>query len=146
MKTWLAVLPVVLAGCGGLFGPGDLRLEVAASGATFPQDGPFGFSVTAENTGEDEVVWGRGSSSCQLDVRVRVDGRDQRFAARLCTADLAPQRLGPGERRTEQLSFEGTYFDADSLALLPPGTYEFRGVAGDRARSAPVKVQIRVVP
>ena len=142
-RCMIIILAMGLAGCGNGFGPDALHLEIQPAAAAFPHDGPFTFGITARNDGDEPITWGQGSSSCQLEAFVRVDGQDYRFASRVCTSDLAPQGLEPGASRTERLLFEGQYFDGTTPVPLPPGEYEFRGAAGDVARSRHVKVEIR---
>ncbi|MEX0692721.1 MAG: hypothetical protein WEC54_03760 [Gemmatimonadales bacterium] len=145
MTRLLALLAVCAApACGATLGPDTLSVTLSISSPTFPADGPFGITVTAVNQSSRRVQWGEGSSGCQLDAVIRVDGRDYSvLATRVCTADFGPHALEPGASRTETWTWEGEYLVGDDgLAPVPPGTYEFRGRAGHSATSTPVLVTV----
>lgn len=144
----LAVLALAAAApaCRVVLGTNDLVVTVAVSRTELPADGPVGVSVTAVNTGDRRIVWGQGSSSCQLGAVVRVDGVDRRIDLRGCTADLVPQGLDPGRSRTEEWPWSIEYFGGTSLVPLPPGEYEVYGLAGDRARSRAVRIRVADLP
>ncbi len=108
-------------------------------------DEPGEFRADIENTGDTRVVWGTGSSSCQLDLFVIASGRHHRIDSRVCTADLVEQGLGPGEHRTELFEWDGRIPDGgNAWVVLPEGTYAVYASAGDRAQSD--RLQVRVQP
>jgi hypothetical protein len=92
----------------------------------------------------DAVVWGRGSSSCQLGATVQVGLQEHSIDFRACTLDLVPQGLGSGESRTEEWMWGGEVLVTNRVDRLPPGAYDVRAVAGDLYRSTPRT--IRVMP
>lgn len=98
--------------------------------------------VTAANRTNQRVVWGMGSSSCQLGLVVLVAGRERNVDFRACTDDLVEHALDPGQARTESFTWDGQIASDGVLSLLPPGRYRVFGIAGDRGASAPLEVTI----
>ncbi|MDH3456278.1 MAG: hypothetical protein OER90_05500 [Gemmatimonadota bacterium] len=136
------ILLVGVIGCGDLFGGNDFALTVSFSDEQVAADAPVRITVTAMNLG-DPVVWGQGSSSCQLGAVVRVGSDDYPTdIGRGCTEDLVPQGLGRGESRTEWWEWNGVVVNGIALDTLMPGSYEIRGLAGDLERSARRTIQV----
>jgi hypothetical protein len=129
------------SGCSELFGGGGLELAISVSDSTISPDAPVVVTVTAMNLG-DSVIWGQGSSSCQLHAVVWVGSAERRIDYRACTDDLAPQGLGPDESRTEKWMWGGEALGDQSFDTLPPGDYQIQAVAGDAKRSRPLTVQV----
>lgn len=103
------------------------------------------FRVTALNRGEERVVWGMGSSSCQLGLTVQdQDGKRHDIDFRDCTADLVEQGLDPGASRTETFLWGGWIRVDGQIQTLPSGEYRVRGVAGNREESAPILVTVSI--
>ena len=100
------------------------------------------FEVTATNRTNQRVVWGMGSSSCQLGLVVLVSGQVRDIDFRACTDDLVEQGLNPDERRTERFVWDGHVSADGALSMLPPGLYRVFGIAGDEGQSAPLRVTI----
>lgn len=98
--------------------------------------------VTATNRSSQRVVWGMGSSSCQLGLVVLVDRQTRSIDFRVCTDDLVEQGLDGGERRAEAFRWGGQVVSDGETTMLPPGRYRVFGVAGDRGSSAPLRVTI----
>lgn len=137
---------LALAACS-LFAAGALHVTAAPDAFTTAPGEPVTIIVTAENTGDDRVEWGEGSSSCQLRLLVRVDGEDLVAPqSRACTDDLAPWTLGPGGSRTESFAWEGLVRRDERggpIERLAPGTYELRGAAGSAAYSEAIRIELR---
>ena len=140
-------LTCIAGGCSLLEGQGDdcglLFVAITAGGNSVSYTELVSLTVTAENTGRSRIVWGLGSSSCQLGAVVRVGALD-RIApgVRVCTEDLSEQGLDAGESRTETWSWDGQVLGENGLELLPPGQYEVYGVAGDCRSEDGVKIQV----
>ncbi len=134
-------LVLAVGGCGDLFGSNDFALTISSSEDEVAADAPVTLTITAMNLG-DPVVWGQGSSSCQLDAVIHVGLDEFRIGTRGCTDDLVPQGLGRGESRTEQWDWNGTVFDGATLDTLPPGEYVIRAVAGALERSEPRTIRV----
>ncbi len=132
---------LVSNGCSDLFGGGGLEIALSVSDTVTSPDAPVVVTATAMNAG-DSVIWGQGSSSCQLRAVVLLDSDERRIDYRACTDDLAPQGLGPDESRTEEWMWGGEVFGDGSVDTLPPGEYEIQAVAGELKRSPPVTVQV----
>lgn len=109
--------------------PIELVSEIAVS-----PDDPGWFRVTAENRGHQRVVWGRGSSSCQLGLVVQLGFAFVRTnELRACTVDLAEQGLDPGATRSEVILWGGEVLTGSGPRVLEPGRYRIRGIAGGGA-------------
>jgi hypothetical protein len=118
----------------GLFGDDDLVVTLETSGATKSPSEPVTLTVTAKNTGNTRACWGKGSSTCQLNALVRVDGHNYSVAiSRTCTADYRDLCLDPGKTRTEHFVWSG-HVRGD---VLPAGVYRVRGAAGVKEYSPP---------
>ena len=137
-----AAFTAALAGCS-LGDENKLELTVSVSNAVVSPGEAVRISVTAENVGSTRISWGHGSSTCQLHVVARVDGRDYLAPdiTRICTADYVEMALDPGQGRTESFDWTG-HIARDSLVMLPPGTYGIRGAAGDNWKSPPLSLQV----
>ena len=110
----------------------------------YPNRASSQISATVEisivNLTDERIMWGRGSSSCKLGLRV-VDGPNKysAFIDRMCTMDAGQYYLDPGESYTNSIVWNGEVVDRKnrSRRSLPPGTYELIGVTG-RYRSDPI--------
>jgi hypothetical protein len=142
-RTALGAVAGLLVACGDPASPGPLDVRLAADGAAVAPDATITMTVTATNTSSAEVVWGQGSSTCQLGAEVLVGGtwRPMR-AIRGCSRDAAPHRLGPGEARTETWPWRGEVIVGGSVEPLPPGRYAVRGRAGAVAASPAVTMAV----
>ncbi len=100
------------------------------------------FEVTATNRTDQRVVWGMGSSSCQLGLAVLVSGQVRDIDFRACTDDLVEQGLNPGEARVESFLWGGQVSLDGTLSMLSPGLYRVFGIAGDEGQSAGLRVRI----
>lgn len=136
-------LLLVLA-CGDPLAVTVVTLDVDGSVSVAPNELEE-FRVTAVNNGRERVVWGTGSSSCQLGLVV-FDGDGERHGIdfRACTEDLVEQGLDPGESRTEAFLWGGRIIVGQEMLILPPDDYDVVGIAGDRAQSKPLLVTVRV--
>ncbi|MGH7599251.1 MAG: hypothetical protein ACREOI_23075 [bacterium] len=150
MKTTIIQWPclalgatLLFYGCS-IFGE-DERVEVAlaASAATVSSTNPVTINVTANNQGEGRVVWGRGSSSCQLGAVIQVGNENCRIDIRACTSDLAEQGLEPGEHRNESWLWDGQIFQNNQAGPLPAGRYKIYGTAGGWLSKAPIEIEIK---
>jgi hypothetical protein len=123
----------------------DLHITISASQSVASETDPTTLTVSAENRGPVRIDWGMGSSSCQLEAVVRVDGIDLLVidVGRGCTDDLVPQGLEPGDSRSESWVWRGDAVRDGSMIALPAGTYEVRGLAGDLANSDPISIEVR---
>lgn len=150
------ILLSAIAGCA-LFDPGALRVTAAIeepdsttqSTSLSDSDTLVWITVTVENVGRTRTEWGRGSSTCQLALVVRVDGEDVPAAwppSRVCTADLGTHSLGPGQSRSETIGWDGGIQRGPGDVQRLEGTYEVRGAAGREALSPPVLVTVEGQP
>lgn len=129
-----------------LFDDGELQVTAAAEQAVASALNPVRVTVTATNAGDSRAMWGRGSSTCQLRLLVRIGTTDfPALVPRPCTADLVDHALDPGESRTETLRWAGGVIRGDSLEVLEPGAYELRGAAGN-VTSEPIHIELRGSP
>lgn len=123
-------------------GEGTLAVTIESSGRTVSASEPVELTVTAYNQGERRVIWGRGSSTCQLDFSVEIGGTLYPGASRrACTDDLSEQALGPGERRRESFEWDGSVLRGGEIRPLPRGSYKVYGTAGPY-RSAPLTLVV----
>lgn len=148
LRYVLIVMLLVTGGCRSIFGASDVRIATVTDSPEARPSAPASLSVTATNVGYAVASWDRGSSSCQLTLVVRVQGKDvyAPHDAGVCTMDLAPRTLAPGESRTENLRWSGHAqlgITRESVVLLPPGTYEVRGAAGRQFVGAPILITVR---
>ncbi len=139
----LSIVAVVLtaAGCIDVFGGSGLELTLVVSDTIAGPDRPITLTVTATSTGK-AVVWGQGSSSCQLAAVVRVGGVDRPIDVRACTDDLVLQGVAAGDTLTEAWSWKAEYAVDGALDTLPTGRYRLYTVAGDLERSRGVVVRV----
>ena len=129
------MLTVLLVGCGNPLDVALLPVDVEGDLVVSP-DEPGTFRIIAENAGGERIVWGMGSSSCQLGLEVEFDGRRHPAGGRICTADLVEQGLDAGESRTEEVEWDGAVPDIEGQPFhLPEGRYRVFGVAGDQGES-----------
>lgn len=134
-----------MSGCSDAFGGDGLILTITVSATEVRLGAPVTIRVTALNLG-DSVVWGRGSSSCQLGAVTQVGADERRIDFRACTEDLAPQGLGPGKSRSESWTWNAEVFTGNVVDTLPPGAYQIWAVAGDAARSRPRAITVVGIP
>lgn len=136
---------LMTVGCGKpTFGDAFVRVTVTVENAVARPNDPAALLVTARNIHDEPIIWGMGSSSCQLSLEVRVDGGHRRgLTLGGCTTDYVEQGLDPGETRTERLVWGGGVVGQDeTVAQLPAGEYEVRGAAGEAFRSAGVRITV----
>lgn len=120
-----------------------VRLEIAADLRVVSGSRPIQVTVTAVNESRERVVWGQGSSSCQLELWVEMEGAEYRGdAGRICTADYGDQGLEPGGVRREVFEWAGEVLRGGAVERLEPGVYRLRGGAGE-FRSEPLEVEVR---
>lgn len=121
----------------------SLEVTVTSSSEVTSPDAPVMLTVTAENRGQFRVGWGEGSSSCQLKAVIRVEGSDfAAMPARICTMDFVKWELDAGESLTESWEWRGDYYDNLTVVVPAPGTYEVRGMAGDRTPGLPIEITV----
>lgn len=137
LPAWAASMALVtgVTACITLFDSETLELTLRVSSTTVRPDAPITVTVTATNHGDERVVWGQGSSSCQLAAVVAVGTDLFPIDIRACTEDLGPQGLDPNERRVEQWSWNGEILVENRLDTLPPGDYRIWATAGTVAQS-----------
>ncbi|NIN98771.1 MAG: hypothetical protein GTN93_21200 [Anaerolineae bacterium] len=135
---------LLILGCSLFEDEENLEVRISASASVASPSDPVTLTVTAENRGGSRVLWGKGSSTCQLTTVVRVEGREYPAPdiTKVCTADLVEAGLDPGETRTEVFHWRGHATLPDTFGVLLPGKYEVRGAAGNKARSAPVVIEV----
>ncbi len=150
MKTTMIQWPCLALGAALLFYgcsifDGDEQVEVAISAsANFTSTtNPVTLNVIAQNQGEGRVVWGRGSSSCQLGAIIQTEKETYRVDLRLCTDDLAEQGLEPGERRNESWLWDGQIFRNNQSEHLAPGRHKIYGTAGGWLSKNPVEIEVK---
>lgn len=108
-------------------------------------DEPATFRVTAVNRSNHRIVWGMGSSSCQLGLVVHIGvAQRQSIDHRACTDDLVEQGLDPGETRIEQFIWGGEVYVDGVPTMLDPGEYRVTAVAGTMGNSDPLLVTVVV--
>jgi len=150
MKTTIIQWPCFALGaallfCGcSIFGENErVEVAIAASAATVSPTNPVTINVSANNQGEGRVVWGRGSSSCQLGAVIQAGNENYRIDIRACTSDLAEQGLEPGERRNESWLWDGQIFRSNQPERLAPGRYKIYGTAGGWLSKTPVEIEVK---
>jgi hypothetical protein len=120
-----------------------LRVTISASGHRTSRLDPVIITVTAENTGDSRVVWGYGSSTCQLGAVVRIDGADYRTGEiRGCTQDVVELWLDPGQTRTESWGWYGGIWTDQGGEVLPAGRYRLYGTAGSWVSSNGIVIEV----
>jgi hypothetical protein len=136
-----AIASVLVLACGNPLGVSVVNVDVGGTVVVSPME-QAGFLVTAVNNGDDRVIWGSGSSSCQLGLVVLdSDGRRHDIDFRDCTSDLVEHGLDPGESRTETFIWGGTILVDQEFLTLSSGQYRLIGLAGDR-ESDPLPVTV----
>lgn len=143
----VTLLPAVVLGslaCSGPLGVSVMAVDVTGP-VTVSVTAPVVFSITATNAGDERVAWGMGSSSCQFGLVVVGDALERHdIAIRGCTADLVEHALGPGETRTEEISWAAQIIDGDELVDLEPGEYRVIATLGEDYESRPLRVTVVV--
>lgn len=142
----LGLLALAVAmGCTSVVAPNPLQVTTSADPAVTSPAEPAVVRVTVTNLGDERVTWGRGSSTCQLHLLVRVGGVDLPASyTRICSLDLDELSLKPGASRTEGIRWAGHVQgknSGDPPRLLMPGLYKVRGAAG-RTAGEPVLVRV----
>ena len=131
-----------LTACGNPLEVGLLPMVVEGDRTVSPNN-PGEFEVAIQNNGNERIIWGMGSSSCQLSLFVIADDIRHLVDDRACTEDLVEQGLDPGDRRTETFQWDGHIPDIEGQPfLLPDGEYELVGTAGTEAESEPFSVRV----
>jgi hypothetical protein len=121
----------------------DLVVTIEASQQVVSPSEYVTLTVTAQNRGPSRVVWGYGSSSCQLGAAVRIAGIDlPTHGVRACADDIAEHGLGPGESRQETWAWNGAVSGKQGPGYLAPGNYEVRGAAGAFLSRNPVNIEV----
>ncbi len=144
---FILCVPFFLGGCG-IFDDDDeglrnLDVTIAATENVISLTEHVGLTVQVKNTGSSRIVWGNGSSSCQLGAEVRVGGTYLVAPGnRDCTDDLAEQGLDPGKSRSETWIWDGRVLGDDGLESLPAGEYDVYGTAGLRRSGEPVVIRV----
>ncbi len=132
----------LLQGCAAANSEG-LHVTASAERLTTGAEESVVVEVVARNTAAEPVVWGHGSSGCQMHLLVRVDGRDRKAVdARVCTMDYVAQGLDPGESRSERIPWDGRVLVDGSEKVLPRGEYELRAAAGDLETSDALLIRV----
>ena len=89
--------------------------------------------ISIVNLTDKRILWGRGSSSCKLNLKV-IEGQNEysAYIPRICTMDAGQYYLNPGESYTNEITWTGEVLERGSRSArsLSPGTYELIGVAG----------------
>jgi hypothetical protein len=142
--AWLLCAALVVhSGCGSTPLEVDLVAVDVTGPVTLTVGSPVEFVVTATNNRAERVVWGIGSSSCQLSLFVEGDELElHNIAFRACTVDLAEQGLDPGQTRTEVIAWDGHISVSGLMAALPAGVYQVTAMAGDEFESPQLTVTI----
>lgn len=143
-RSVFAVLAIVLLTSACSLDPideGTILVSVTASPSIASPSAPSVVTVTARNQTSERVVWGQGSSGCQLSLGV-VTSDGERLSAdlRACTADLVDQALAPGAMRTEAFEFNGDAIRDGQVITLPAGDYRLVGNAGDKGESETIGI------
>lgn len=131
----IASVAMSTTGCLNLLPKEDLRISLDVSDTRVRPDAPITLTVNASNTGDEPITWGEGSSSCQLSAVVLVGTDEFPVDVRVCTMDLVPQELAPGETRTESWEWRGELLVQGRVDTLPRGEYRVQAFAGSVARS-----------
>lgn len=136
------------AGCALFDEDPAILLTVTVGGGPNPTAPEPTLTVTALNRSDARVVWGQGSSSCQLDAVVALSRTVWKRAviSRGCTDDLVEQGLDPGASRTEQLVWLGEVLGDGVPEYVPRGHYDVRATAGTVALSKAVSVEVTTEP
>jgi hypothetical protein len=143
-------LLVAVIACSDPLAVSIVTLDLDGNVVVSPQE-LESFRVTAVNRGDDRVVWGSGSSSCQLGLVVLdADGQRHSVDFRDCTSDLVEQGLDPGESLTESFLWGGMILVPQEpwssllpMQPLPAGRYRLFGTAGER-ESEPLWVTVLI--
>jgi hypothetical protein len=142
-SLWLAAEGQAAQVSAGAAAASGIRVEIAADLRVVAGSRPVQVTVTAFNDGQERVIWGQGSSSCQLELWVEVEGAEYRGdVGRMCTADYGDQGLEPGGMRREVFDWAGEVLRGGAVERLDPGVYRLRGGAGE-FRSEPLEMEVR---
>jgi hypothetical protein len=142
VPTAVSGLVLVLA-CANPLEVSVVTLDLDGSVVVSPME-QEAFNVSAVNRGDERVVWGSGSSSCQLRLVVLDNsGRRHDIDFRACTDDWVEHRLDPGESITETFLWGGQIMVDQEMEALPSGEYRLIGVAGER-ESPPLTVRVLI--
>jgi len=109
----------------------NLIVTISSPDSIISHDGFVSLRVEARNEGANYLIWGHGSSSCQLGAIVEYNGLQYSVSEfRVCTEDLAEQGLAPGESRVETWLWDGQILSPNGPSRLPAGRYRLFGNAG----------------
>ncbi len=118
-------------------------ITISSSSISASNREPILITVTIENTLENTISWGSGSSSCQLSALVRINKNDFQLPInRYCVTDMVNWELNPGQTRSESWNWVGEYDDGSLIDTLGIGNYSIYGTAGDWISKFPVEVEI----
>jgi len=121
----------------------ELKITISASAGVTSAAAPVTLFVRVENCAGTRVVWGYGSSTCQLNADVRI-GRSYYPAVghRYCTQDAIELGLDAGESRVENWRWKGEIMKDQEIVTLPPGRYEVHGSAGRWVSATSVRIEV----
>ena len=124
-------------------GTGDSPILVTAqlSASTVSVSAPITVTIRLENVGDQQIVWGAGSSGCRLWVRVLVDEIEYPAADLACITDYIEYSLEPGGVDTTELEWNGRFLRDGEMQVLAAGSYDLIGLGGDY-RSERVTVEV----
>ena len=144
-RSGITVLALVtLAGCRESTAPDDLLVTVTIAPASVTHLDTATITVMIANASARPVTI-RGSSSCRFGYEV-TDSTGAAVSSHLpsiCTADIRPITLGPGESDAAAFSWLPLRNVLGLFSPLPPGVYRLRGKSlwtGRWSTAVPVQV------
>jgi hypothetical protein len=100
-------------------------------------------TLDATNLSDSVIVWGEGSSTCQLRAYVRTVVQLLRTSEdRGCTRDIVTWALYPRQTRREAFRWDGRVIRDGSIGSLPSGRYRVFAAAGALALSYGIRVRV----
>ena len=137
----------LLAGCSEVppaaESEGSLRVTVLPTATSLSQGDPLSMRVSIQNNGDQEELWGSGSSRCRLSLTVLVEGEYLSAGPpRPCTMDMVQYRLAPQEHYEATLQWDGTVLRDGRSEMLPAGDYALYGIGGE-ARSEAIHLSLK---
>ena len=111
-------------------GTGDSPILVTAqlSASTVSVSAPITVTIRLENVGDQQIVWGAGSSGCRLWVRVLVDEIEYPADDLACVTDYIEYSLQPGGVDTTNLEWNGRILRDGEMQVLAVGSYDLIGL------------------